>query len=335
MRNPQITLTALAALALALAQPACLPDTLSDEALHAKVLDATAGKGGPTCGDQVVDEAESCDDGNTDGCDACDKCQKRTTLAANGPKALAGRVGELGPLLFDGKTSWSWELWFSADALPGKGKTAFFLVEAALDSNTALQFAMGLSADGVPLCALSRADVKVAAYPNVTVALQSWHHLRCVWDASANKLGASLDGAAVQIAAGGAGGGGKALFLNGFDAKSVLAIGQLPTQLGTEAFAGQVDEVRAATGEATSAPIQRRYAPGPGVVALYHMDPKDAAVRVIHDATANQLDLDQITFQGSLPTKRDADLTLLPESCYGYSAANAECQANPKPPWCL
>ena len=319
-------------LLLSLLLPACLPDTLSDDALHAKVLDATAGKGGPTCGDNVTDDGEQCDDGNTDTCDACDKCQVRTVLEVNNPKALAGRVGELGPLLFDGKQDWSWELWFNPSALPAKGKTALFLVQSALGGTATLQFAMGISADGVPLCALSRGDLKSGAFPPTTVALHTWHHLRCTWTASANKLSAALDGGAAQPAQGG---GGKALYLTGFDANSVLAIGQVPAQADMEPFVGELDEVRAAVGDAASAPLARRYTAGSGVIALYHLDPDKSAIRVVHDATQNKLDLDQITFQGSLPTKRDADLTFVGEACYGYSAANAACAANPKPPWCL
>ena len=79
----------------------------------------------------------------------------------------------------------------------------------------------------------------------------------------------------------------------------------------------------------------RRYsADTPGTVALYHMDPM-APGRFLNDASANKLDADQITLQANgTPIKRDAALSFVPEACYGYSALNAACQANPQPPWC-
>ena len=125
----------------------------------------------------------------------------------------------------------------------------------------------------------------------------------------------------------------------GFDAGSWLLMGQLAagdaggTQI--EPFDGLIDELRAATGPNVAVtPLARRYAAdSPETVALYHMDP-GTPVRFLNDATANQLDADQITLQNSTPIKRDAVLPFQPEACYGYSPLNAQCEANPKPPWC-
>lgn len=317
----------------------CLPDTLSESALHAKVLDATAGKGGPLCGNATVDpsEGETCDDGNTDSCDACDKCQVRTALDCKDGKSLAG-LTTLGALQFDGKQSWSIESWFYLRSAPkSQPMPMLFIGAPGNKAGTATSFMMGVASVGpsvVPFCALEK--VAKSTSVGAAVTINSWHHLRCVWNAVDGEMRASVDGGSLAKA-------DNKLALKpapGFEGTSWLLFGQLPAQgassLQVEAFDGLLDEIRAAQGPNVAATqLQRRYANDTAeTVALYHMD-TGHAVRFLNDASANHLDADQITLQGTnTPIKRDADLTLAAEACYGFSAANAECAANPKPPWC-
>lgn len=323
--------------------PACLPDSLSNEDLHAKVLAASAANGGPGCGNSVIDNGlngsgdygEACDDGNTDSCDACDKCQIRTVLDVNGPKAVAG-LTSMGPLLFDGKQSWSWETWFMLRTLPSQKPTTF-LVVGKTGLQPTLAFSMGVTPQGIPICALTRTATELEVAQTPAIAVNQWHHLRCVWNVTTTKLGASLDGGAVQASTA----GDKLLFKNGFDAASVLAFGQVPSGDKTwEPFDGELDEIRAALGpDGTTAKLERRFTVStPGTIALYHMDPggtdSGANVRTCHDATTNHLDADQMTIDGGVIKKQDVALKFAAEACYGFSPANAQCQANPKPPWC-
>ena len=330
----------LLALATALfITPGCLPNTLSDDALHAAVLDATAGKGGPLCGNTTVDPAENetCDDGNTDSCDACDKCQVRTALDAKDAKSLVG-LTSLGALQFDGKQNWSIEAWFYVRAAPQKLPAPFLVIGVPGASlGTALSFTMGVASIGgntVTFCGLEKVNKSTSIGASVT--LNTWHHLRCVWNATDGDMLATVDGGPLGTA-------DKKLALKGntgFEASSWLLLGQLPTSntsgLAVEPFDGLLDELRAAQGPnvATTA-LERRYnANAAETVALYHMDPENQA-RFLKDAGNNHLDADQITLQNaSTPIKRDAPLSFQPEGCYGYSPQNVECQANPKPPWC-
>ncbi len=317
---------------------ACLPATLSDDALHAKVLDATESKGGPLCGNNVVDQStgETCDDGNTDVCDACDKCQVRTALDCKDPQAMAG-LTTLGALQFDGKENWSIESWFFLRAAPQKLPAPWLIMGSPGNKgSTSLAFSMGVvpvAGNIAAFCDLEKLNKSTSIGPGVT--LNTWHHLRCVWNAKDGDMRASLDGGALAKA-------DNKLVVKpapGFDAGSWLLMGQLAagdaggTQI--EPFDGLIDELRAATGPNVAVtPLARRYAAdSPETVALYHMDP-GTPVRFLNDATANQLDADQITLQNSTPIKRDAVLPFQPEACYGYSPLNAQCEANPKPPWC-
>ena len=326
------------ALLLLLALPACLPNTLSDDALRAKVADATEGKGGPLCGNQTVDQAEgeSCDDGNTDSCDACDKCEVRTALNVNDAKSLAG-LTTLGAVQFDGKENWSIETWFFVRTMPKTLPMPFLVVGVpGTKATNALAFTMGLAPVGgnaVAYCGLEKLAKSTSISP--TVAPNSWHHLRCVWNAKDGDMRAALDGGALAKA-------DNKLALKpapGFDGSSWLLLGQMPTAaaggLQIEPFDGLLDEVRAAVGPNVAAtPLSRRYsAETPETVALYHMDPATPG-RFLNDATANHLDADQITLQNTTPIKRDAVLVFAAETCDGNSARNAQCLANPKPPWC-
>ncbi len=327
-------------LVLLAALPACLPDTLTDDALHAKVEAATASTGGPLCGNSVVDtsENETCDDGNTDSCDACDRCQMRTVLDCKDAKSLAG-LTTLGPLLFDNKQNWSAETWFQLRAAPQKLPAPFLVIGVPdAKAGTSLTFSMGVTPTGngtVAYCGLEKMAKSTSITANVTAG--SWHHLRCVWNAKNGDITAALDGVALA--------GGDKVFAKGapaFDAGSWLLLGQVPARDAvtgaalTEPFNGLLDELRVALGaDVATTPLARRYGPEtPGTVLLYHMDPITPG-RFLNDASPSNLDADQITLQNSTPIKRDAVLSFQPEACYGYSAANATCQANPKPPWCL
>ena len=331
----------LLALLMILAVSGCLPDTLSDDALHAKVEAATAATGGPLCGNGVTDpsENETCDDGNTDSCDACDKCQVRTALDCKDAKSLAG-LTTLGPLQFDDKQNWSVEAWFELQTAPQKLPAPFLVIGVpGAKAGTSLAFSMGVAPSGsgstVAFCGLEKVTKSTSIGPSV--ALNTWHHLRCVWNAKDGDINASLDGAALTA-------GDKAFGKTppAFDPTAWLVFGQVPVRdavtgaVLSEPFDGVLDEVRAALGpDVATTPLARRYsADTPGTVALYHMDPM-APGRFLNDASANKLDADQITLQANgTPIKRDAALSFVPEACYGYSALNAACQANPQPPWC-
>jgi hypothetical protein len=314
-----------------LALSACLPATLTDDALHAKVLDATSGTGGPLCGNNVIDEGETCDDGNTDICDDCDKCQKRTTFDVKDAKSLAG-VTTLGALQFDGKENWSIETWFLVRSAPQKLPMPFLAVGTPGGSDVSVGFSMGVTVMGantVPYCSLKKLTDSTSL--GQSVALNTWHHLRCVWNAKDGDMRAMVDNGALQNA-------NKKLTkpAPGFDGNSWLLLGRVPVLNGaTETFDGALDEVRAAMGPNVAATaLSRRYGPEtPETVALYHADPAQP-LRYLPDATGNHLDADQITLQGTTPIKRDAVLSFVAEGCYGFSAANAQCLANPKPPWC-
>ena len=322
-----------------LAVAACLPNTLTDAQLTAKIADATQGKGGPLCGNNVIDPpSETCDDGNTDACDDCDKCQKRTALDVKDLSSLAG-VTTLGALQFDSKQNWSIETWFFMRTAP-KSLPAPFLVVAVLNDkapDTSVVFAMGVKPQGgggVPYCSLQRSTKSESTGPNL--APNTWHHLRCVWNAKDGDMRASVDGGALATAS------GKLAQkpAPGFENNAWMLLGRLPVSgavsvPGAEAFDGLLDEVRAAQGPnvATTA-LSRRYGTeNAETVALYHMDPEQP-LRFLPDATANQLDAAQITLQGATPMERDAVLSFAAEGCYGFSAVSAQCQAGPTPPWC-
>lgn len=320
------------------ALPACLPATLSDDALHAKVLDATTGKGGPLCGNGTTDptEGEACDDGNTDSCDSCDKCEVRTALDCKNSQAVVG-LTTLGALQFDGKENWSIETWFLVRTAPQKLPAPWLIMGTPGNKANALAFSMGVApvAGSIAVfCGLEKVAKSTSIGPSVT--LNTWHHLRCVWNAKDGDMRAALDGGALAKA-------DNKLALKpapGFEGNSWLLMGQLSAGdaggAQVEAFDGLLDELRAATGPnvATTSLTRRYTTETPETVALYHMDP-NAPVRFLNDATTHHLDADQITLQnGTTPIKRDAVLSFAPEACYGYSALNAQCAANPQPPWC-
>lgn len=324
------------AVALLAGLAGCLPDTLSDEALHAKVLSATAAKGGPGCGNGAIDEGETCDDANDDPCDACDKCQARTVLDCRGSKSLAA-LTNVGALQLDGKENWSIEAWFLVRTAP-KSKPAPFLELGTPEAKLGgLGFMMGVATVAgnlTPACTLAKGDAIHSTALTAPITINKWHHLRCIWNAKDGGMRAALDGTTATEP------DAKLLAKPSFDAASWLLLGQMPTrnpkgETVAEPFDGEIDEVRAAQGPnvATTA-IARRYAADSAeTVALYHMDPLQPA-RAFADATANHLDVEQMSFDGITTIKRDVDLTLAAEGCYGYSAANAACSANPRPPWC-
>ncbi len=317
---------------------ACLPSTLSDTALQQKIDQAQSAKNPCGNGKLEPDQGEECDDGNQLACDGCEGCQLRRAMSVTDAKSVAA-ISDASKLGITAATNFTVETWFNAHTAPvAAGTLAFAGVgKPGAASDAAGYFAMGLYRPDAknavyPVCAMSRTATLVAQGLD-PVALDSWHHIRCVYLAGSNQLSISVDGKDAQKGAGLLKSVGKL-----FDSGSWLMIGAVPNEKApAELFKGLLDEFRIAAGESAdigTSVLYRYEGNEPGTVLLYHMDLADTA-RVLIDASDNHLDADQVTVAG-IPVKQESVLPSAIDACYGFTEEQRSCEPppNPAPPWC-
>ena len=343
-------------LVAALACVSCLPDSLTDKQLKARIADAGGSTGdstssdiavGPTCGDNQIGSSEQCDDGNAITCDGCAGCSLRTALDVTNAKSVATVTDNTVPLLLDGKTSFSYEFWFNMHKVPSSKGFAGMVAIAKPTDGGALAFAIGLlrtdnvTSTTLVQCLLARGSSQripgqldgFSVVGPDPVAPNTWHHVRCMYSTQDDHLHMAVDGGLPQANKFGKL-TGKPSFANG----SVLFVGAVPTEKdGPTHYSGLLDEMRVATGNSAEdwQSFKPRYAPeDPGTVLLYHMDLPAGSLTLL-DASANKLNADQATFAGALPTKKDTPLALVADtSCYGFQDKDLTCPPGSLPPWC-
>ncbi len=342
----------LCCVVLALELGGCLPNPLTDNEIQARIAaaqaDAPQANPDATTQDSAADSLSCpmsdpakgvCQDKSTDLCDGCVDCKVRTVLDVHKDSTVASR-DNMDAWTFDAKTPFSVEAWLSIQSSPPVGLFATAVAASwtsSLVDKKQVIFALGAARDasGTHLgCILSDAAANsVVVGAATSIAVGSWHHVRCSYTPKTGTLQASLDGQTPLSA-----NGTKLGAILPANTKFLMLVGQVPADISskTSPFIGYLDEVRilvGSTADANIAGFQYRYkADEPDTLALYHMDMGTSA-QTLSDAGPYHYDADQTTFKtNQLPKFRTDTLPTQPESCYGYNTTQATCAA--KAPWC-
>jgi hypothetical protein len=341
-------------LAALLSLPACLPNTLTDQEIQARIADAktsdTAGSGqdvavGPGCGNGKIEGSEQCDPGAV-SCGGCDQCQRRHVLDV-GSQTDAVKTPLADKYLISDKADQSYSTWFKLSAVPPPGTMPFLMrfVAVSVKEQYAVLAGIARASDKVdsvyPICAIYVWGPAIAGQPALVidklvvngkneVTLNAWHHMRCVLTNNAGKLGISVDGSPLTSE--------KVDFNLPQTTKAsgaLFAFGALPSLLGTKSFTGQLDEVQVAVNLPLNqqSQVDRRIVDASGSLGLFHLDGKEGDASV-QDSAPNAADAGQVTWNGKDFVSQNAPLHFSAEDCYGFGAAGAQCTAAPKAPWC-
>lgn len=329
----------------------CLPDRKDVSALLESSADGAASQDSASdtaaapgsCGDGKLQGSEQCDSPGANWCSGCDKCEVRNTWKVAGEADLATAAAKdgLAKTWVNAGSGFSVELWFKPQQLPGPNDSAAMLAVTGL-LPSAPAFVVALARDQVKGSVYATcAYLPKQSDPGNGLFLQggdaikvgAWHHLRCAWVPGEKVMKLSQDGdAPVQTAKV----TGQPQLM--FDATSWLTVGSIPLEAGKPGFVGELDELRVLTGTSSAnfSEFQARYSgEGADTELLLHMDQATGATR-LSDSSKKQVDLRQSSKGPVGYNFETAQLSFLPEACYGMTEAQIKCKpaGQPKPPFC-